>query len=90
MSSDDDHFFQVHHKDAFLRHSQTIHTPPVVHDNDLPFPSNASSGHQQVLSWAVPNSFLGNKVGNHFHIIMPSTGHKEEPVHLSACMPLSV
>ncbi|TMS01197.1 hypothetical protein E3U43_001041 [Larimichthys crocea] len=39
------------------------HGPSVVSGNDLPTPGNTSSGHthQQVLTWAAPDSFLGNK-----------------------------
>ncbi|XP_051240878.1 laminin subunit alpha-1 isoform X1 [Dicentrarchus labrax] len=55
---------QVLHKDAWLRPPQSLHTPSVINDNDLPIPGNASSGHahQQVLSWEAPDSFLGNKL----------------------------
>ncbi|XP_073344237.1 laminin subunit alpha-1 [Pagrus major] len=55
---------QVLHTDAWLRPSQSLHTSPVIHGNDLPIPSNTSSGHthQHVLSWAAPDSFLGNKL----------------------------
>uniref|UniRef100_A0A4W6EDC8 Laminin subunit alpha-1 n=1 Tax=Lates calcarifer TaxID=8187 RepID=A0A4W6EDC8_LATCA len=44
--------------------AQSLHTPSVVHGNDLPIPGNTSSGHthQQVLSWVAPASFLGNKL----------------------------
>uniref|UniRef100_A0A8P4GKR4 Laminin, alpha 1 n=1 Tax=Dicentrarchus labrax TaxID=13489 RepID=A0A8P4GKR4_DICLA len=44
--------------------TQSLHTPSVINDNDLPIPGNASSGHahQQVLSWEAPDSFLGNKL----------------------------
>uniref|UniRef100_A0A4W6ED91 Laminin subunit alpha-1 n=1 Tax=Lates calcarifer TaxID=8187 RepID=A0A4W6ED91_LATCA len=54
----------VYHTDAWLRPSQSLHTPSVVHGNDLPIPGNTSSGHthQQVLSWVAPASFLGNKL----------------------------
>eukprot|EP00064_Thunnus_orientalis_P022038 superscaffoldBa00007097_g22218 len=55
---------QMLHTDAWLRPSQSHQTHPVVHGNDLPIPRNTSSGHahQQLLSWAAPNSFLGNKL----------------------------
>ncbi|XP_044032400.1 laminin subunit alpha-1 isoform X1 [Siniperca chuatsi] len=55
---------QVLHTDAWLRPSQSLYTQPVVHGNDLPIPGNTSSvhAHQQVLSWAAPDSFLGNKL----------------------------
>ncbi|XP_056219655.1 laminin subunit alpha-1 [Seriola aureovittata] len=55
---------QVFHTDAWLRPSQALHTPPIIHGNDLPIPGNISSGHthQHVLSWAAPASFLGNKL----------------------------
>uniref|UniRef100_A0A3B4WWD7 Laminin subunit alpha-1 n=1 Tax=Seriola lalandi dorsalis TaxID=1841481 RepID=A0A3B4WWD7_SERLL len=54
----------VFHTDAWLRPSQALHTPPIIHGNDLPIPGNISSGHthQHVLSWAAPASFLGNKL----------------------------
>ncbi|XP_059205207.1 laminin subunit alpha-1 [Centropristis striata] len=52
---------QVFHADARLQPSPR--TPMVVHDNDLPIPNNSSGhAHQQVLLWAAPNSFLGNKL----------------------------
>ncbi|KAM8731402.1 laminin subunit alpha-1 isoform 1-T1 [Acanthopagrus schlegelii] len=55
---------QVLQTDAWLRPSQSLHTTPVIHGNDLPIPSNTSSGHthQHVLSWAAPDTFLGNKL----------------------------
>ncbi|KAM6908341.1 laminin subunit alpha-1 [Lycodopsis pacificus] len=54
---------QVFDTDAWLRPSQSLHTPHVVHGNDLPNPNNSSGhAHQQVLSWASPDSFLGNKL----------------------------
>ncbi|XP_030253759.1 laminin subunit alpha-1 isoform X2 [Sparus aurata] len=55
---------QVLQTDAWLRPSQSLHTTPVIHGNDLPIPGNTSSGytHQHVLSWAAPKSFLGNKL----------------------------
>uniref|UniRef100_UPI003AAA22B1 laminin subunit alpha-1-like n=1 Tax=Centroberyx gerrardi TaxID=166262 RepID=UPI003AAA22B1 len=57
---------QLVHTDAWLRPSQSlsVYTAPVAHGNDLLVPGNASSGHayQQVLSWAAPDSFLGNKL----------------------------
>ncbi|KAL6097440.1 lama1 [Pungitius sinensis] len=54
---------QVFHTNAWLRPSQSLHTPPVLDGNDLPIPNNASGHvHQQVLSWAAPDSFLGNKL----------------------------
>lgn len=61
--------FQVFHTSASLRPSQSLHTPPVIYTNDLPISNNASGhAHQQVLSWAAPDRFLGNKVSRHFHI----------------------
>ncbi|XP_071340289.1 laminin subunit alpha-1 [Trachinotus anak] len=55
---------QVFRTDAWLQPSQAFHTPPIIHSNDLPIPSNTSSGHthQQMLSWAAPASFLSNKL----------------------------
>ncbi|XP_069033643.1 laminin subunit alpha-1 [Embiotoca jacksoni] len=55
---------QVVHTEAWLRPLPPLHNPLVVHGNDLPIPSNTSSGpaHQQVLWWAAPKSFLGNKL----------------------------
>ncbi|XP_054863033.1 laminin subunit alpha-1 isoform X2 [Amphiprion ocellaris] len=55
---------QVVHTDARLRPFHSLHNHLVLHDNDLTVPSNASSGssHQQVLQWAAPDSFLGNKL----------------------------
>nr|XP_046227110.1 laminin subunit alpha-1 [Scatophagus argus] len=55
---------QVFHRDAWLYPSTSLHTTPVFHGNDLPIPSNTSSGytHQQVLLWEAANSFLGNKL----------------------------
>ncbi|XP_039983193.1 laminin subunit alpha-1 isoform X2 [Xiphias gladius] len=54
---------QVFHTDAWLHPFLSHHTLPVVHGNDLPIPSNTSSGQtQQVLSWAAPTSFLSNKL----------------------------
>ncbi|XP_054478572.1 laminin subunit alpha-1 [Anoplopoma fimbria] len=54
---------QVFHTDARLRPSHALHTPPVIHGNDLPIPNNSSGhAHQQVLSWTAPDSFLGNKL----------------------------
>ncbi|KAG8009698.1 Laminin subunit alpha-1, partial [Nibea albiflora] len=54
---------QVLHANAWLHPSQPTHAPSVVSGNDLPTPGNTSSGHthQQVLAWAAPDSFLGNK-----------------------------
>ncbi|XP_040922183.1 laminin subunit alpha-1 [Toxotes jaculatrix] len=54
---------QVFLTDAWLHPSPSLHTPTVVHGNDLPGPSNVSSGDaHKVLSWAAPASFLGNKL----------------------------
>ncbi|KAM7369500.1 hypothetical protein PAMP_010819 [Pampus punctatissimus] len=55
---------QILHTDAWLHPSQSYHRNLVVHGNDLHIPGNNSSGHthQQLLSWAAPNSFLGNKL----------------------------
>ncbi|XP_027137087.1 laminin subunit alpha-1 isoform X2 [Larimichthys crocea] len=58
---------QVLHADAWLHPSQPTHGPSVVSGNDLPTPGNTSSGHthQQVLTWAAPDSFLGNKLSSY-------------------------
>ncbi|KAM7389954.1 hypothetical protein PAMA_008234 [Pampus argenteus] len=55
---------QILHTDAWLRPSQSYHRNLVIHGNDLHIPGNNSSGHthQQLLSWAAPNSFQGNKL----------------------------
>uniref|UniRef100_A0A8P4KAE0 Laminin, alpha 1 n=1 Tax=Dicentrarchus labrax TaxID=13489 RepID=A0A8P4KAE0_DICLA len=73
--------------------TQSLHTPSVINDNDLPIPGNASSGHahQQVLSWEAPDSFLGNKVGYYFHcwsLFQPSVNRKLT-VCLSVCLSLA-
>ncbi|XP_047423850.1 laminin subunit alpha-1 [Mugil cephalus] len=54
---------QVLYSDAWLRPS-SHHSHQVIHSNDLPLPSNTSSGsaHRQVLWWMAPDSFLGNKL----------------------------
>uniref|UniRef100_A0A3Q3N9Y2 Laminin subunit alpha-1 n=1 Tax=Mastacembelus armatus TaxID=205130 RepID=A0A3Q3N9Y2_9TELE len=54
----------VFQTEAWLLPPQSIHTPPVIHGNELPIPGNTSSGHihQQLLSWTAPTSFLGNKL----------------------------
>ncbi|KAI3355620.1 hypothetical protein L3Q82_018448 [Scortum barcoo] len=53
---------QVLHTNVWLSSSQSLHTSPVIHGNDLPIPGNTSSAPQQVLTWAAPDSFLGNKL----------------------------
>ncbi|XP_070709007.1 laminin subunit alpha-1 [Pempheris klunzingeri] len=55
---------QVLHRDAWLHPFQSIQPLPIIHSNDLPIPSNTSSGHthQLVLSWPASDSFLGNKL----------------------------
>ncbi|XP_041824167.1 laminin subunit alpha-1 [Melanotaenia boesemani] len=54
---------QVVLTDALLQPSQPLQSPLVVYGNDLHIPSNTSSrGHQQVLQWAAPQSFLHNKL----------------------------
>ncbi|XP_062236101.1 laminin subunit alpha-1 [Platichthys flesus] len=55
---------QVFHTEAWLRPSQAPYTPPSLHGNELFLPGNTSSGHahQEVLSWAAPAGFLGNKL----------------------------
>ncbi|XP_053198733.1 laminin subunit alpha-1 [Scomber japonicus] len=54
---------QILHGDGWLHPSQSHHTQPVVHGNDLSIPSNTSGHtHQHLLSWAAPDSFLGNKL----------------------------
>ncbi|XP_069368064.1 laminin subunit alpha-1 isoform X2 [Paralichthys olivaceus] len=55
---------QVFHTEAWLLPSQSLFTPPSLHGNELLIPGNTSSGHthQQVLSWAAPVGFLGNKL----------------------------
>ncbi|XP_029935743.1 laminin subunit alpha-1 [Myripristis murdjan] len=59
---------QLVHTDAWLRPSQSlsVYSAPVVHGNDLLTPGNASSGHahRHVMSWAAPDSFLGNKLAS--------------------------
>ncbi|XP_010770356.1 laminin subunit alpha-1-like, partial [Notothenia coriiceps] len=53
----------VRHTVGWLRPSESHHSHAVVHGNDLPAPKN-SSGHapHQLLTWAAPDSFLGNKL----------------------------
>ncbi|XP_026035470.1 laminin subunit alpha-1 isoform X1 [Astatotilapia calliptera] len=55
---------QVVTAEALLFPSETITTTPVLHSNEIPIHSNISSGatHQQMLWWAAPQSFLGNKL----------------------------
>uniref|UniRef100_A0A3Q2V502 Laminin, alpha 1 n=1 Tax=Haplochromis burtoni TaxID=8153 RepID=A0A3Q2V502_HAPBU len=55
---------QVVTTEALLFPSETITTTPVLHSNEIPIHSNISSGatHQQMLWWAAPQSFLGNKL----------------------------
>ncbi|XP_068437392.1 laminin subunit alpha-1 isoform X2 [Clinocottus analis] len=53
---------QVFHKDAWLRPSPSLHTSHVVHGNDLPIHNNSFGHAHQVLSWAAPEGFLGNKL----------------------------
>ncbi|XP_053268611.1 laminin subunit alpha-1 [Pleuronectes platessa] len=55
---------QVFHTEAWLRPSQSPYTPPSLNGNELFLPGNTSSGHahQEVLTWAAPAGFLGNKL----------------------------
>ncbi|XP_029004531.1 laminin subunit alpha-1 [Betta splendens] len=54
---------QVFHTEPWL-HSPSFYMFPVIDTNDLPILRNTSHGHahKQVLSWAAPPSFLGNKL----------------------------
>ncbi|KAK5850322.1 hypothetical protein PBY51_014581 [Eleginops maclovinus] len=54
---------QVRHTGAWFRPPESHRSHAVVHGNDLPNPNN-SSGHtpHQLLTWAAPDSFLGNKL----------------------------
>ncbi|XP_076014482.1 laminin subunit alpha-1 [Genypterus blacodes] len=57
---------QLVHAEAWLRPSpsHSLHSAPVIHGNELHVTANKSSSHahQQVLSWAAPESFIGNKL----------------------------
>ncbi|KAF7654077.1 hypothetical protein LDENG_00074820, partial [Lucifuga dentata] len=57
---------QLIHTVAWLRPSPSFsrYATPIIHDNELLVTRNASSGtaHQQLLLWAAPDRFLGNKL----------------------------